>query len=119
MLDKHTKTFENMNIRSKLMNIESINVELKNEMDKIVNELLPIYKKLEATGFSMGPPEFKAVYAAGEKAYYQYGFDAMAYCVKQIKQLCPAPTTRIDETWTQVIDTIKNGSSPLGHNLFK
>jgi hypothetical protein len=42
----------------------------------------------------------------------------MVYGVQQMKQLCPAPTTRIDETWTQVVDTIKNGSHPLGHNLF-
>ena len=45
--------------------------------------------------------------------------DQMAYGTKQVKQLCPAATTHIDETWTQVIDTIRDGSHSWGHNLFK
>jgi hypothetical protein len=101
------------------MNAEKISAETKSEMDQIVNQLLPVYQRLAATGLSMEPAEFKAVYAAGEKVYHQHGCGAMAYGVQQIKRLCPAPTTRVDETWTQVIDTIRDGSHPMGHNLFK
>ena len=102
-----------------MIDTENISAEAKEGMDKIVNELLPIYQRLAPQGLSMGPPEFKIVYAAGERAYHQYGFDAMVYGVKKLKQLCPASTTRPDETWSQVVDTIRTGSHPWGNNLFK
>lgn len=86
--------------------------------DETVRVLLPIYKRLAPQGLSMDPPEFQAVYAAGEKLYNQYGFEALAYGVKELKRLCPASTTRPDETWSQVVDVIRTGSHPYGNNLF-
>ncbi len=93
----------------------NLSKETKEDMDAIVNELLPIYRRLKSTGLSMQSSEYQKVMAAGNKAYDSYGFEALKYGVQQLKSLCPSPSTRPEETWGQVLYTkgIKSGEAKL------
>lgn len=83
------------------------------EIDSILQEMLPIYRRLESNGTAETPADFNTISSCCNRIMERFGGNGVVYAVQSMKKLSRFGVKRMAQTWEFVITRVGREESHM------